>query len=221
METKIQFQKDAKVLTATGQKVGSLERIVVNPKSKAMTDIVVRVGGLLDQEEKVVPIGLVAETTENQIVLNEDAGDLGAFPVFEEERLVEGDENPEKPYIAMPSSIQPVVFGYPGFGPPILTTTLGEPLVTEVEQNIPEGTVAMKEGAKVISADGDNLGRLERVLAEPALEQITHLLISTGGLARKLKLIPAQWVMTLGEDEVHLRVNKKQVEELTDASIVI
>jgi len=221
METKVQFQKNAKVLTSTGQRIGSLERIVVNPKSKAMTDIVVRTGGLLDAEEKVVPIGLVTETTESQIVLNEDAGDLDDFPAFEEEHLVEGGENPEQPYITMPATIQPVVFGYPGLGPSIVTTTPGEPLVTEVEQNIPESTVAMKEGAKVISADGDNLGRLERVLAEPALDQITHLLISTGGLARKLKLIPAQWVLTLGEDEVHLRVKKDQVEELTDASIVV
>ena len=216
MNTKVQLQKNAAVITADGRRVGSLERVVVNPRSKALTDIVVSTGALLNREEKVVPIGLVTETTESQVVLSEDAGDLVSFPAFEEEHLVEGGEYEDPP---RPVEVQPpVVFGYPGLGPPMVTTT-GEQLVTEVEQNIPEGTVAMKESAKIITADGEHVGNLERVLAEPSLEQITHLLISMGGLMKKWKLIPIQWVMVMGEDEVHLRVKKTQVEELADTSM--
>jgi sporulation protein YlmC with PRC-barrel domain len=47
MITKIQLQKDAVVLSENGKKAGSLERVVVNPKTNVITDIVVRTGGLM------------------------------------------------------------------------------------------------------------------------------------------------------------------------------
>ena len=89
----------------------------------------------------------------------------------------------------------------------------GEEFVTRIEQNIPEGMVAMKEGAKVITADGKNLGKVERVLADSSVDEITHLLISTGMFTKEKRLIPMQWVESVSEDEVHLRLNKDSIEE--------
>ena len=61
METKIQFHQDAAVLTANGQEVGSLERVVFSQESGMITNIVVSSGSLLNKVEKVLPIDLVAE----------------------------------------------------------------------------------------------------------------------------------------------------------------
>ena len=62
MITKIQLQKDAAVLAVDGKKVGSLERVVVNPETKVITDIVVRTGGLLGHDEKIVSVDLIDAT---------------------------------------------------------------------------------------------------------------------------------------------------------------
>jgi uncharacterized protein YrrD len=214
MEKTILFQKNANVLAANGQQIGSLERVVLNPETRVVTDIVVRTGTLFNKKARVVPVELVVETTENQIVLRDDAGDLESFPPFEERHLI--DENGDVDQ--KPANAPPVIYGYPGASPMIVPTS-GEQFVTQIEQNIPAGTVAMKEGAKVISADGKHVGNVVRVLADSSVDQVTHLLISAGTFNKEKKLIPIKWVMTVGEDDIHLRVNKESIEELADTSI--
>lgn len=213
MDTKIQFQKDAAVMSATGKQLGTLERLVVNPESKALTDIVVRTGSMLNHEEKVVPVELISETTEEQIVLSKGAEDLKAFPPFEEERIVN-----ERGGVSQPSlggSSLPMPGGYPGVNMPVAEAEK-ERIVTRMEQNIPEGTVAMKHGAKVIAADGKSVGSVEKVLADTELVLVTHLLVARGLLTKEAKLIPVKWVMTVGEDQVHLRVSRNSVDDLSD-----
>ena len=210
MDTKTQFQKNATILAADGGQVGSLERLVVNPVTKVLTDIVVRTGTLLNREEKVVPIGMVDETAESQIVLREEAGDLENFPLFEERHLV--DENVDSALSV--DDTPPMFVGYPYLGTTSVTPLSDERIVTRVEQNIPDGTIAMKEGAMVITSEGNHVGNVERVLVDPSVDQVTHLFISKGLLSKETKLIPMQWVLTLGEDKVHLRVRKDSVEAL-------
>jgi uncharacterized protein YrrD len=216
MITKIQLQKKATVLAADGSQLGSLERVVLNPESNVITNVVVRTGNLLKHEEKVVPIELVAETADHKILLRKEAGDLEGFPPFEERRLVDEYGGRSKP--GSSGGATPVVTGYSVLGTPMMSAPDGR-IVTRVEQNIPAGTVAMKEGAKVVSADGKLVGVVERVLADPTAEQITDLLVSKGFLVRDAKLIPIQWVMSVGEEEVRLRVSRESVEDLNDLPI--
>jgi uncharacterized protein YrrD len=210
MITKIQLQKEATILAKDGKKVGSLERVVVNPRTNVITDLVVRTGNLLCQEEKIVPVELIVEPAEDKILLHEEAGELEGFPPLEERHLVgeHGNWDQESPA----GNIPPVPAGMPAAGVPVAPVS-NEQLVTRLEQNIPEGTVAMKLGAKVASSDDKHIGNVERVLAEPIMGQITHLYVSKGLLVRAASLIPIQWVLRMGEDKVHLRLSKEAIEE--------
>ncbi len=173
MEKIMLFQKNANVVDANGQQVGSLERVVLNPESKLVTDLVIRTGTLFNKSDKVIPVELIAETTENQIVLSRKAGELESFPPFEERYLIDVDDDTDQKLVDAP----PVVYGNPGFGPMVVPAP-GEQFVTQIDQNIPHGTVAMKEGAKVITADGKHVGNVERVLADASMDQVTNLEIS-------------------------------------------
>src|SRR5262249_11949871 len=159
---------------------------------------------LLNQEEKVIPITSVAETSKDLIVLRDDVDDLTIFPPFEERHIVEDDSGGDQIPSASAGISPPVVTGYPLTGSVPVMPSPEEQCVTRVEQNIPEGTVAMKEGAKVISSEGKHVGNVERVIVDSSVDQITHLLISRGLLMKESKLIPMKWVMSLGEDKVHL-----------------
>jgi len=209
MDKKILFQKNASVLAANGEQIGSLGRVVLNPQTKVVTDIVILTGALFSKEARVVPVDLVAETTEHRILLRTEAGNLDDFPPFEERFLVDANKDTDQEPVNAPQ----VIYGSPGFGPMVVPAP-GEEFVTEIQQNIPEGTVAMKEGAKVITAEGTHVGNVERVLADPSVDQVTHLVVSHGLFVKESKLIPITWVMSLGEDSVHLRVKKASVEEL-------
>src|SRR5258706_14537556 len=113
MEKIMLFQKNADVIDANGQQVGSLERVVLNPESKLVTDIVVRTGTLFNKVDRVIPVELIVETTENQIALSREAGEIKSFPPFEERYLVDEDVDTAQ----KPADVPPVVYGNPGFGP--------------------------------------------------------------------------------------------------------
>jgi len=71
----------------------------------------------------------------------------------------------------------------------------------------------MKEGAKVITADGKHVGNLERVLADSSVEQVTNLEISKGMFTKERRLIPMKWVKSISEDEIHLRVEEASLDD--------
>ena len=206
MENNIQLQKHAHVLASNAQEVGSLDRVVVNPETKVITHIVVRMGSLFNKEDKIVPIELVTDTTEDLVVLEADVSTVESMPRFEEKQIVSEEQTLQEPSASENS--QPAVISL------VLDTTTNETYTTETVQNIPEGTVAMKEGAKVISADGEHVGNVERVLADSAVAQITHLMISRGILTKEVKLIPVKWVLKIGEENVYLNVNKDSLDGL-------
>ncbi|MEW5938870.1 MAG: PRC-barrel domain-containing protein [Chloroflexota bacterium] len=213
MVATMQFQKNAHVLAANDREVGELERVVVKPATNEVTHIVVRHGSLFKKKDKVVPIGLVAEATKDQVVLKAETGDPESLPPFEEARIVDERGRAGRASSNVPPHVLP---GYSGGA--LFPPDPNDLIVTERVRNIPEGTVAMKEGAKVVAAEGERVGQVERVLAEPSEDRITHLLISSGLAAKARKLIPIRWVDSIDEDLVRLRVKKVSVDELTNAS---
>src|SRR5258708_33678638 len=141
----MQFKDGCRVLTASGQDVGKIDRVVINPRTKAVTHVVVR-KGLLLTEDKVVPIGAVASATPDRVVLFQSADNLDRFPPFEETHYV-------------PVNSDAVGVDYQtGYARPLYIST---DFIGETERNIPENTVALKEGAEVISADGESVGTVE------------------------------------------------------------
>ena len=210
MDAKTQFHRNATILSAEGKAVGSIERVVVNPETHVLTDIVVRTGDE-PREEKVVSVELVDETADGHIVLREEAGVLQGCPPFEERRRASAESE------AGADADESPLVGYPILSSPM--SSLAEESSAPLERNIPDGTVAMKEGAKVVSAEGKSVGHVELILVDPTVDQITHLLIASGFLLKQAKLIPIAWVMSLDEDKIHLRVKKESVESLDSIPI--
>ena len=215
MEKTILFQMNADVIAVHEKQVGSLERVVVNPKTKVITDIVVKTGSLLDKVSKVVPIELVHETNENQIKLSDTVDNWEDFPPLEELHLIDGNGDKSE----MVEDIPPVVYGNPILGPTRVPVSMGEQPLTEMERNVPDNTVALNEHTKIITTDGKHVGNLASVLANSAVDQVTYIGTSMGTLTKKEKLIPVKWIKEINEDEVTLRVNKESIEELADTLI--
>lgn len=209
MEINLQFKQNAGVFTATGEAVGHIDRVVVDPHTNVVTHIVVQ-KGFLFKEDKVVPIDLVAEATEDQIKLREDAGDLHALPPFEEKHYHSAETTVSKSEPLVP----PTPLGYSPVATPIEDPPPGPRLITQTEQNIPAGTIALKEGAKIITAEGKEVGHLERVFTDATAHRATHLVISQGLLAPKRRLIPITWANIVDEDEVHLAVKESTLDWL-------
>lgn len=219
----MQFKHDASVHTSAGEDVGHVDRVVLDPRSKEVTHIVVR-KGLLFKTDKVVPVSLIDSATENRIVLREDAGDLDSLPEYEETYYVPLEDE-ELRRAARHQAYAPASYLYPwyptpaGLAAPALTGygyAAGPRQVAETERNIPEGTVALKEGAKVVTQDGEHIGNIDEVLTDPQADRATHFVISQGLLLKSRKLIPTAWVGDMSGDQVRLAVGSQLVQSLRE-----
>ncbi len=224
----MQFKEGTHVYTADHQDVGTIDRVVLDPKTDEVSDVIIRQGWLFS-EDKVLPVNLIDQATDDRVTLRKTEANLQKLPTFEETYYVPAseddyaEEEDDIPVTPMPYA-EPL-YGYPpvgtawwGFGsymgyPPVD----GHPdLQQRVQQNIPEGDVAVREGARVLSLEGDHVGKVEDVFIDEATRRATHLVISKGVLFKERKLIPTNWVKDAGEEEVMLTVNTHVVDLLPE-----
>lgn len=213
----MQFKEGASVFTWDGEEVGDIDRVVLDPKTKEVTHVVVQ-KGFLFTTDKIVPVSLIDVATEDRVTLREDAGDLEALPDFEEKQYFPITEIEERE-VSPTGYVRPLYWyppagltwwGAPSYGYPL------PPYVIRTERHVPEGTVALEEGATVVSSDGEHVGDVEAVLTDPEGDRATHLVISRGLLLTETKLVPTTWVSTVMEDEVHLAVGSRLLNALPE-----
>ncbi len=228
----MKFKEGTSVYTAEGEQVGEIVRVVIDPRTNEVTHLVVE-KGFLFVTDRVVPIALVDTATVERVVLREDVEDLESLPRFEQAHYVSvealedaGRAAPDKaaaddaakrrgslywyPPVGAAWWGAPGYLGYGHFGYPV------PPYVVETERQIPEHTVPLKEGANVISRDGEHAGDVEAVFTAPQDKWATHLLISQGFLFEEEKLVPTPWIDEITGDEVRLAVSSQLLDSLPE-----
>lgn len=211
----MQFRQGVGVFTLDGKEVGHIDRVVIDPKANEITHLVVRKGTLI-AEDKVVPVGLVAVEKEDQVTLRLDKDQLEQLPNYEETDYVPlNDEELNQPSRGGPVGMAPpALYWYPAYGQTPLPGYPVSPYVATTHTNIPEGSVAVKAGAKVITRDGKDVGDVVQLLTDLYEDRVTHCLISKGVLLKEKRLIPVGWIESWADDELHLTVSSKTVERL-------
>jgi uncharacterized protein YrrD len=211
-------------MTKDGHKAGHLERVVIDPRSKEVTHLIVGRGFLL-AEDKVVPIDWVSSTDSETVRLARNQEAVDQLPDFEQLHYIQLSEQDEQVQ-ALEGTAEPL-YWYPPLVPtsgayagqfeyPMAVPYPERFGVPVLDQNIPEDAVPLKEGARVVSKLGDHVGSVERVFLEPEHDHVTHLLISKGVLLKERKLIPATWIDEILEDEVRLAVGSNLIEQVPD-----
>jgi uncharacterized protein YrrD len=190
------LKQHANVVTADEQEVGRVERLVMEPRTKEVTHIVVHSAHLFP-DDKVVPVRLIESANERRVTLREAVGDPKALPPFQE-KLRGGSSGEQWPTATRADP----------FGP---TASGGE---AEMKLNIPDEAVVVSAGTRVVSADDKQVGTLEQVLTEPEADRATHFVVSEGLLLKSRKLLPAAWIGNILDDEIHLTVKARAVNDL-------
>ena len=203
----MQFKQNESVYTTDGQHAGHIDRVVIDPRTNAMTHVVVR-AGILFTKDKVIPVEQIIPGPEGQLALQLDSQQLAELPDFAETHYVAVDEGNQ-------GGAPPTVVSYPPYaGGAPLVADVGPKMRKETHLNIPDNTVPLKEGARVIGLDGKEVGHVEQVLTSPPGDRITHFIIVKGLLTKERRQLPAGWVGSLTDDEVQLAVKSDMVEKL-------
>lgn len=209
----MEFKQGTPVFTANAEEVGHIDRVVLDPRTNQVAGVVVR-KGFLFVTDKVVPIDFVFQTTEDRMMLRQGVGvELKNLPDFEETHYIPIDAADSQPP-ANASSL----YWYPPIGfNSMYSSAYPYPIPNyrvETDKNIPEGTVALKEGARVTSSDEKHVGNVERVFMDTKTDKATHLLISQGLFFKERKAVPISWISKVDEDEVHLTVSSDLLSRL-------
>ncbi len=242
----MKLQKGAKIYTLDGQELGGLSRFVMDPRTKNVTNIVFQRGILSHEEyilpmrlvDHVDEAGIHLQSLpvehiedlpkflqEEFVIADEHAllqenysGDDAIDAYFHYPSVEMQSSNafyPNDPYFYNPSGGSPVGQA-PAVGVPITGTGDEPAIIRKTEENIPEGTVSLKEGSKVYSNDGKHIGSIERLFVDNNSGRATHLIISKGLLLKERKQIPVDWIDKIIADEVYLAVNAPFTDRLPD-----
>jgi uncharacterized protein YrrD len=210
----MRFSKGAEVFDAKGEKIGTVNRVVIDAKTRDVTDLVVDRG--LFEHEKVIPVGLVDLENEDRIQLRESNEDVDDFLDYETTHYVPLDQ------VGAPNEKIETYYWYPPA--PFQYTTGGvlpgaavmPDYALRTETSIPEGRIAISEGAQVISSDDKHIGNVEQVIADSETNKVTHFVVGKGFLLKEHKLVPSFWVASVEEDKIYLSVEAGLFERLPD-----
>lgn len=222
----MKLQKGTKLFTPSGEEIGHIDRVVIDPRSKQVSHVIVQ-KGLLFPTDKVVPINFIQMSADGTASLRTPIDDPDYLPDFEETAYITMDAYEAGEEFGTPeeeAEIEPL-YWYPPVGAQVMrygasaTSTHSfmypDPMyVKKTVRNIPEDAVPLKEGADVYSSDGEHVGDVYEVLTESVTQRATHIVISKGLLFTEHKLVPTSWIAEVKEDEIRLSVDSDLMDRL-------
>jgi sporulation protein YlmC with PRC-barrel domain len=81
--------------------------------------------------------------------------------------------------------------------------------------HIPGNELSVNRGTRVYSADGYAVGTVEEFLVDQNGGHVTHLVLREGNIFSKKDIfIPVTEIETITESDIHLKLHKKNIEQL-------
>ncbi len=208
------------VFGSDGEKVGTVERIVVDSNTKQIHKFIVH-RGFLSSNHKLVDLDMVSSQDADGLRLDVTSDQVNELPDYVENRFVQiPDQDRDALPFMMPSAAGAGSYlygapnigrGYEGSQDSFFDTAPSVAPVIEEQSNIPETDVMISEGTDVYGADGDKLGSVGEVLVSNGGE-ISGFVVSKGLIFKKDVRVPIDWVESANGDEIRLNVTSTQAE---------
>jgi sporulation protein YlmC with PRC-barrel domain len=208
----VRLELDKPVL-CDDREVGKLADLVVDPRTKRVTHLVVKPqhgpGG-----SHLVPIELVDPSEQvGGIALTCSRAELDALPPVEEFtylRLGEVSSNDPEWDVGVSEVLALPYYDSTGLAGPV--DAVGDMGV--VYDRVPKGEVELRRSSRVMASDGDYIGDVDGFLVDDD-EQITHFVLERGHLwGRREVTVPIGAVESVESDVVTLKLSKDEVGDL-------
>jgi len=180
---------------------GQTEAVVLNPITDKITHLVVKEKNV-PHTQHLIPIERVEKSSADAVYLPFPANELSLQDPFIE---IEYLRNPIPHY--MPEND---IY----YAPPLVLRDESE-MIAVKHRSIPLNELEISRGAKVHSADGHKVGRVDEFIVEKESARIIYLVLREGHLFGAEDVsIPVSEIDQLNEDDVHLKLTKKEIAAL-------
>jgi uncharacterized membrane protein len=207
----LELPVDAKVVCSDGE-AGWLTDLVVDPASRAVTNVVVR-ENTGDGREFLVPLDKVSDSSRDEVRLGCTLAELHAFPEFTTTHYVPASSPEAQPVVAAwEMESMSYSYGYEPIYMPVIRPDEQIPIET---QHVPEGRMAIQRGAPVQSSDEQLLGEVVTLMISPGDGTISHFVLRMGELGKAREVIlPLSTVDHANTGTVVLNLTQAQVDQL-------
>ena len=215
----MQVELGAKVQTADGKQIGSIDKLILEPDSGDIRAIVVQKGLLFSDDIEINLDGIVG-LEDGVVQIRYTERQLNDLP-----RFFEGSyTTPPPEHHAMYAD----QFGYtesallwPGGGAASTNTALygteamgdvgDEISAMHLEQDVSNAVI--EEGSDVRSQDDETVGSVHRVIFDPATGHPSALVVRKGWLFTEDVELPASLIASVDDQVVYLNVDKETVKQ--------
>jgi osmotically-inducible protein OsmY/uncharacterized protein YrrD len=204
-KAKLHFVIGARVYCTDGD-CGRLSKVVVDPHTQRVTDLIVEKGFLLTTDQ-VLPIDRVNRASAEGIYLTLSGEDLRDYPEYREIEFKE----PAPGVQAGTYDRDHVCYWYGGY-----SMVCAEPVIPMVRrrtrEGLPGGLAVIERGTPVTNAH-NTVGYVDHVLVSPTSGEMTHLVIRVG-LVPYYPILPASDVLEVSDEAVTIDLTGDQVKGL-------
>jgi osmotically-inducible protein OsmY len=206
MVTKFGFRIGAQVVCRDGR-CGRLLKVVVDPDSEQVTDLIVEKGFLLTTD-RIVPVAAVERATEEEIELSIVSEDLEGYPEYHEDEMTAPAPHQERAEERKAEEAEQRTSLY--------DQAFERAFVPRVRHRVhkgisPERSV-IERGMPVNNME-ETIGLVDHVLVDRESLEITHLVVDRGLLASSM-VMPFAMVKQIGEGGVDVEVTDQELEQL-------
>lgn len=214
----MRIELGAKVSTADGKEIGTIEKLILDPESGDVTTVVIR-KGLLFHRDIEVELDDVVGQEDGAARLRFAEQELEGLRTFHEgsyttpppERSAEYASGYGYPTASLlwPSRWSGPVSGQP-YGHDAIGAVEDEVAAMHHEQDL--GSAVVEEGSTVKSRDGEKLGEVHRLVFDPETGRPTLLVIRKGFLFTEDVEVPTNLISSVDDDVVYLDVRHDELE---------
>ncbi len=208
------------VVTSDGHKLGTVQKLVLDARSKQITRMIVS-GGFLGGDQRIVDVSMIAGQSHDTLQLDLPRHEAEQLPTYVTEQFVEAprDEYDTLPYIQPGASGAGLYLygapyigrGYEGRGDSFYDAAPADAPVVENRSNLEETDTLISTGTDVVGADGDTIGSVDEVYVGDD-GQITGFMVKKGMIFTHDIRIPMDWVREVDGDKIHLTVTGAEAE---------
>jgi len=202
-ELPLSFDIGARAYCQDGQ-CGKLVRLVVNPVTEDVTDLIIE-KGFLQKHDRVIPISAVKSTTDAEIHLAMESHSLSDFPEFREVEF----RVPSSGWDSSRHKAEHVRYWMTPYGVGVSALSVVPTARRRFNEGVAYGSKVIGRGTKVHSLRG-GVGKVDHVLVDCAEGHITHLVVKRNLLA-EYHTVPVEMIQSVEDDGVTLSVSRDQV----------
>lgn len=199
----------ADVFVESGEKVGTVERVIVDRLSWEVSDIVVHTD-FVAADDFIVPVSMIAESAKGKVRLRATLDELRQMPHYVEAEFEVPPPGSADVLAYNPGNI--LVPLKPPFPPPYPVPPPPPPL-PELASEVSAEPIQLSEGTEVEALDGP-IGTVDDVLLDTYQDRITAFVVRRSDFLGKDVTIPVEWISDVNEFRVKVAATKAQIEHL-------